>query len=151
MHSFKEVKARCYREHREGFYVYAKPSKCNPKAVVKYTGRYLGQPVIATSWIDKYDGDFVSFHYNRHENDAYVEETLLVKGFIERLVQHIPEKHYKMILYGNIYDRHRDISREKHHFFRSLVQWRAAILSAFGYDPLKCECGTIILFLESYF
>ena len=26
-----------------------------------------------------------------------------------------------------------------------------ALLFAFGYDPLKCECGTTMLFLELYF
>jgi hypothetical protein len=59
-----------------------------------------------------------------------------------------------MIRYGGIYARHREIdkklhraiSREKHHILRSFNQWRTAILSAFGYDPLKCECGTTMLF-----
>ena len=137
------------------------PSLINvtPKPPSKYIGRYLGRPVIATSRIDKYDGDFVTFHYNRHEDDAYVEETLPVMEFIGRLIRHIPEKHFKMIRYGGIYARHREIdkklhraiSREKHHIFRSFNQWRTAILSAFGYDPLKCECGTTMLFLELYF
>ena len=54
--SFKKVKAKCYREHQQGFYVYAKPNLCDPRIVVKYIGRYLGRPVIATSRIDKYDG-----------------------------------------------------------------------------------------------
>ena len=76
--SFKKVKALCYSEHKHGFYVYAKPDKCDPKTVVKYIGRYLGRPVIATSRIDKYDGEFVTFHYNRHEDEKYVEETLPV-------------------------------------------------------------------------
>ena len=157
--SFKKVKATCYREHKEGFYVYAKPNKCDPNVVVKYIGRYLGRPVIATSRIDKYDGDFVTFHYNRHEDDAYIEETVPVMDFIKRLIQHIPEKHYKMIRYGGIYARHRDIdkkllraiSRKKHHIYKSFNHWRNAILSSFGYDPLKCECGATMLFLELYF
>lgn len=157
--SFKKAKSRCYRDHKDGFYVYAKPNKCDPKTAIKYIGRYLGRPVIATSRIDSYDGDFVTFHYNRHEDDAYVEETLPVMEFIERLIRHIPEKHFKMIRYGGIYARHREIdkklyriiSREKHRIFRSFNQWRTAILSAFGYDPLKCECGTTMLFLELYF
>ena len=157
--SFKPVKARCYREHKHGFYVYAKPNKCDPKTVLKYVGRYLGRPVIATSRIDHYDGDFVTFHYNRHEDDQYVEETLPVMDFIKRLIKHIPEKHYKMIRYGGLYARrrpidkqlHRAISQQKHPFYRSFNQWRNAILSAFGYDPLKCECGTTMLFLELYF
>ena len=39
--SFKKVKARCYREHKDGFYVYAKPNNCDPKTAIKYIGRYL--------------------------------------------------------------------------------------------------------------
>ena len=84
--SFKKVKSHCYREHKDGFYVYAKPNNCDPKTAIKYIGRYLGRPIIATSRIDKYDGGFVTFHYNRHQDDAYVEETLLVMDFIERLI-----------------------------------------------------------------
>ena len=60
--SFKKTKSRCYREHKDGFYVYAEPNKCGPKTAIKYIGRYLGRPVIATSRIDCYDGDFVTFH-----------------------------------------------------------------------------------------
>lgn len=156
--SFKKVKSRCYREHKDGFYVYAKPNKCDPKTVVKYIGRYLGRPVIATFRIGYYDGDFVTFHYNRHGDNRYVEETIPVMEFIQRLIQHIPEKHCKMIHYGGIYTRHREIDKkplriispEKHRIYRSFNQWRTAILSAFGYDPLKCECGARMLFLEPY-
>ena len=156
--AFKKVKSACYKDHKEGFYVYAKPNKCDPKVVTKYIGRYLGRPVIATSRIDNYDGDFVTFHYNRHEDNVYVEETIPVMQFIERLIRHIPEKYFKMIRYGGLYARNRQkdkhlhhaISREKHHFYRSFNQWRTAILHAFGYDPLKCECGTTMVFLELY-
>ena len=59
-----------------------------------------------------------------------MEETIPVMDFIERLIRHIPEKHY---------------------IYRSFNQWHTAILSAFGYHPLKCECGTTMLFLELYF
>lgn len=158
--SFKKVKAACYSEHKHGFYVYAKPNKCDPKTVVKYIGRYLGRPVIATSRIDKYDGEFVTFHYNRHEDEKYIEETLPAMDFIKRLIRHIPEKHFKMIRYGGIYARHRAtdkhlhraITREKHHVFRSFNQWRTAILSSFGYDPLECpDCKHKMEFLELYY
>ncbi len=55
--SFKKVKAKCYLDHKDGFYVYAKLNKCAPKVVSKYIGRYLGRPVITTSRIDNYDGE----------------------------------------------------------------------------------------------
>ena len=158
--SFKKTKALCYRNNKHGFYVYAKPKKCDPDTVIKYIGRYLGRPTIALSRIDSYDGETVTFHYNRHEDDAYVQETLPVLDFIRRLIRHIPEKYFKMIRYGGLYARRREsdkklnraISREKHHFFRSFLEWRTAILHSFGYDPLKCpKCGTTMLFLELYF
>lgn len=158
--SFKKVKSKCYSDNPEGFYVHAKPNRCDPATVVKYIGRYLGRPVIATSRIDKYDGETVTFHYNRHEDKKYVEETLPALEFIERLIRHIPEKHFKMIRYGGLYARHREIdsklnravSREKHSMYRSFNQWRTAILSSFGYDPLKCtDCGHEMKFLELYY
>ena len=158
--SFKKVKAKCYREHQQGFYVYAKPNLCDPRIVVKYIGRYLGRPVIATSRIDKYDGEMVTFHYNRHEDEQYIEETIPAMEFIQRLIRHIPQKHFKMIRYGGIYARHREIdsklyraiSKSKHHIYRSFNQWRTAILSSFGYDPLVCpDCQHRMEFLELYF
>ena len=157
--SFKSVKAACYRNHEKGFYVFAKPQKCDSKIVTKYIGRYLGRPVIALSRIDKYDGDTVTFHYNRHEDNVYVEETIPVMEFIERLIRHIPEKHFKMIRYGGLYARNREIdkklrkaiSRNKHAFLRSFNTWRASILYAFGYDPVKCKCGATMVFSKLYF
>ena len=101
--SFKGVKASCYRKHKHGFYVHAKPNKCKPKQTLKYIGRYLGRPVIATSRIIYYDGDFVTFKYNRHEDNMLVIEKLPVLDFIKRLIRHIPEKHFKMVRYYGIY------------------------------------------------
>lgn len=158
-HSFKKVKSSIYTNHKNGFYVYAKPNKCKPGSVIKYIGRYLGRPVIATSRIDAYDGDNVTFHYNRHEDDVLVTETIPVLEFIERLIRHIPEKHFKMIRYYGLYARHREsdkklnhaIAKEKHGIYLSFNKWRECILASFGYDPLKCPCcGNTMSFLELY-
>lgn len=158
--SFKKVKSRIYSDHKNGFYVRAIPNQCNPNQVIKYIGRYLGRPVIATSRIDSYDGDWVSFHYNRHEDNQLITETIPALDFISRLTQHISEKHFKMIRYYGIYARHRKsdlllrraISKEKHKLYLSFNRWRDSILHSFGYNPLKCpNCGTTMLFLELYF
>lgn len=156
--SFKKVKARCYREHKHGFYVYAKPNKCKPKEVLKYIGRYLGRPVIATSRIINYDGNFVTFKYNRHEDNKLVFEKLPVMDFIKRLIRHIPEKHFKMVRYYGIYARHRESDKNlckaipefKQSFYLSLTKWRNSIAYSFGYDPLKCSCGNHMTLLEFY-
>ena len=79
---------------------------------------------------------------------------------MQRLTQHIPEKHFKMIRYYGIYARHRKsdnrlyraISKEKHRILLSFNQWRNSILLSFGYDPLKCPCcGQQMLFLDIYY
>ena len=74
--SFKKVKAKCYKEHKDGFYVY--------------------------------DGENITFHYNWHEDDQLVVETIPVMDFITRLIQHIPEKHFKQIRYYGLYARTRE-------------------------------------------
>ena len=79
--SFKKTKAFIYKNCPNGFYVYAKPTFNNPKEVIKYIGRYLGRPVIATSRIDNYDGNLVTFHYNRHEDNEFVSETVPAADF----------------------------------------------------------------------
>ena len=87
--SFKSMKSFIYNHCKNGFYVYAKPNLCDPKTVTKYIERYLGRPVIATSRIDSYDGDTVTFHYNWHEDNKYVVEKIPALDFISRLIQHI--------------------------------------------------------------
>jgi hypothetical protein len=102
----------------------------------------------------------VIFHYNRHEDDQYVQETIPAINFIKQFIHHIPKKHFKMIQYDGLYARHREIDsklhqeihKSKHRIYRSFNQWRTAILPSFGYDPIKCtDCGHIMLFLELYY
>ena len=152
--SFKPVKADIYKNHIDGFYVHAKPNMCEPKQIAKYIGRYLGRPVIATKRIDKYDGENVTFHYNRHEDEKLIVETIPALEFMERLVQHIPEKNFKMMRYYGLYAKHhkqesklfkrnKNLSGPEYKDFFSLwLKWRALILSCFKIDPLRCpKCG----------
>lgn len=159
--SFKNIKSQMYRMHENGFYVYAKPSLADPRTVTQYIGRYLGRPVIATKRIDRYnkDADTVTFHYNRHEDNKYIERTLPAIEFIKLLMQHIPEKNFKMIRYYGIYSRHREIDKnlrrqrtsEQRRMFTSFTRWRESILLSFGYDPLQCpKCNSQMEILDIY-
>jgi len=157
--SFRKIKNDIYKNHADGFYVRAKPNLCTPDITIKYISRYLGRPVIATSRIDKYDGETVTFHYTRHEDDKTIEECVPAIDFIKRLIVHIPEKHFKMLRYYGIYAKHhkhekklrRCISPEKKRFIKRTLDWRNSILLSFGYDPLHCDtCGTSLLVLEVY-
>lgn len=159
--SFTNIKSQMYRMHENGFYVYAKPSLADPRTVTQYIGRYLGRPVIATKRIDRYNkaADTVTFHYNRHEDNKYIERTLPAIEFIKLLMQHIPEKNFKMIRYYGIYSRHRDIDKnlrrqrtsEQRRIFTSFTRWRESILLSFGYDPLQCpKCNSQMEILDIY-
>lgn len=158
--SFRKVKNEMYTKHSNGFYVRAKPNSCTPDKTIKYITRYLGRPVIASSRIDNYDVDSVTFHYKRHEDGHLVTETVPSLKFIKRLIVHIPEHHFKMLRYYGLYAKHHKqesklrkcISPEKHKFLRSTLDWRQSILLSFGYDPLRCpKCGSSMLVLEVYY
>ena len=157
--SFSRIKNEIYKKHEDGFYVRAKPNLCSPDITVKYITRYLGRPVIATSRIDAYDGDYVTFHYTPHDDDRVVTERIPALEFIKKLIVHIPEKHFKMLRYYGIYAKHhsqenklrRCISGEKKRFYKCHLDWRSSILMSFGYDPLCCPtCGSSMLVLEVY-
>ena len=83
--SFKKIKAYIYHKDKNGFYVYAKPNLYDPNTVIKYIGRYLGRPVIALKRIDSYDGENVTFHYNRHEDNTYVNVRFLQSSLLNFL------------------------------------------------------------------
>lgn len=158
--SFKKTKAHIYKKDTNGFYVFAKPNLCDTKTVVKYISRYLGRPVIALSRIDSYDGENVSFHYNRHEDNAFVKKTIPALDFISLLIQHIPEPHYKMTRYYGLYARHRKndkklrraIPKDRHKFICSFTKWRNNIAASFGYDPLCCpNCKAAMTLTDLYY
>lgn len=158
--SFRKTKAAIYKKDKNGFYVYARPNLCDTKTVVKYIGRYLGRPVIALNRIDSYDGENVTFHYNRHEDNVFVKKTIPALDFISLLIQHIPEPHYKMTRYYGLYARHRGkdksltpaIPKSRRKTIRSFTLWRNNILISFGYDPLCCpNCKHIMSVVDVYY
>ena len=158
--SFKKAKAAIYKKNKNGFYVYAKPNLCDTKTVIKYISRYLGRPVIALSRIDSYDGENVTFQYNRHEDNVFVKKTIPALDFISLLIQHIPEPHYKMTRYYGLYARHREkdktltlaIHKSKRKTIQSFTMWRNNILISFGYDPLCCpNCKHTMSLTDVYY
>lgn len=72
--AFKLIRCtHIYRKDKNGFYVYAKPNLCDTDSVIQYITRYPGRPVITLKRIDSYNGSNVTFHCNRHEDNAFVK------------------------------------------------------------------------------
>ena len=122
--------------------------------MIQYAIRYTGKPAMAESRILDYDGEYVTFWYQRHEDNQFVTERIHVYDFFKRLIIHIPDQNFKTVRYYGIYSK-----KHKFHdkmvmfiqspikkFRNSLISWRLLILKDFGVDPLDCPiCGTTML------
>lgn len=148
--SFYSLKSSLFKTYSDGFYVYAKPNMdSNSSDSVKYIIRYTGRPAMAQSRILDYDGQFVTFYYDRHEDNQRVTEKIHVFDFIKRLIIHIPDEQFKMIRYYGLYAKdyiHSSLlkrldTKERKLFRKRHSHWRARLLLAFGIDPLWCLCG----------
>ena len=150
--SFKKVKAEVYKTAQNGFYVNAPKPKNKIQNAIKYVGRYLGRPVIASSRIDKYDGNFVTFHYDRHEDGERVVETIPAREFIKRIVIHIPEKYFNMVRFYGLYAQNLAIVEKVGRLLKTKnrrILFRDFLLQTFGVDPLLCKkCGQYLRFVE---
>lgn len=72
-------------------------------SLLSYVCRYLSCPVMAESRILNYDGNFVTFWYQWHEDNLIVIEKLHAYEFIQRLIMHIPEPNFKYIRFYGAY------------------------------------------------
>lgn len=147
---FKKIKNLLYKQNGKGFYVHApKRYFSNTQIALNYTTRYLGRPPIAESRILNYDGTFVTFFYNRHEDGVRVEEKIHAFDFIKRLIIHIPEKGFHMIRYYGIYAMKKTktshLKRIKEKLAKPL-KWLDKLLFHFKCNPLKCTCGNTLKF-----
>lgn len=145
---FNALVNELYKSKNNGFYVYAYAKLTNNEDVVNYMVRYIGRPVIAQKRILKYEDNLVTFCYNRHEDDKYIEETVPVFDFIKRVIIHIPDRYFNMIRYYGLYARPNDLLPMKkklpNHLRRQLNLWHMRIMLSFHYHPLKCACGQLM-------
>ena len=84
--SFKKTKAAVYRNHKNGFYVYAKPKKCEPSKVLKYVGRYLVEDAVVNP-----DG---TISPSKTKNDR---TPVFKRGFLSEYSQYNPFDRNQMV------------------------------------------------------
>lgn len=156
---FKDIKNKLYLDKTNGFYVYAPKSKFkNYVELIKYVTRYLSRPVMAESRIIDYDGTYVTFWYQRHEDDKIVIEKVHAYEFISRLIIHIPEENFKYIRFYGAYCNTTKCHKSFLKLFNEKVidfkekanKWRLKIITNFHIDPLSCPiCKTNMVYLKS--
>ncbi|MBT2375378.1 IS91 family transposase [Pseudomonas fluorescens] len=82
------------------WHIYQSKKTANGRKTVNYLGRYLKKPPISGSRLAHYTSSAtLSFTYLDHRTKTYQEETLSQADMLRRVVQHIPEKHFRMIRY----------------------------------------------------
>jgi hypothetical protein len=119
---------------------------------VRYIGRYTRRPVIAESRLIRFDDKWVVFRYKDYANDGQqCVKKLPVFQFIERLLRHVPDKHFRMTRhYGLFATRVRSTTLPLARRLLSQPEpapqpaptWRERRQASTGVDPLQCErCG----------
>lgn len=112
----------CFRKYPNGFAAYIKPERLHSgKGLIKYIGRYIRHPAIANSRIIDYNGKGVTFYYEDHDGKNIQFKTMSVFDFISAIIQHIPEKNFRMIRYYGIYSRN-NIGRFKRIEKQSVIE-----------------------------
>ena len=153
--SFKILKNFIYKKSNKGFYVYAeKKNNQSTLNMIEYAVRYTGKPAMAESRILDYDGEYITFWYQRHEDNKLVKECIHVYDFFKRLIIHIPDENFKTVRYYGIYSKKHKfhdkmimlVKSQIHKLRNSLNSWRMMIIKDFDIDPLTCpKCGNLML------
>lgn len=138
---------KCFKNYPNGFVIHMpKESRIRSKrTIAKYVGRYVRHPAIANARISKYDGREVTFWYFDREKEKKVSITISVEEFIRRVIQHIPERQFKMIRYYGAYCR-----KWKKRYQRYLVQESITQTKVMDFTRKRCyycpNCGAELKF-----
>lgn len=111
---------------------------------------------MAQSRILDYDGSYVTYYYERHEDGKRIEEKIHVYEFIKLLIKHIPDKNFKVVRYYGIYAKEHKHSKKLIKLLNDiqiknreiLRKWQYSIELTFGYNPIKCPCGGKFVFFD---
>ena len=148
---------RLFKENGQGFYVNGESQMTSSRYAARYLGRYIGRPALAEHKVTGYDGQWVTFWYESHEEKRRVYRRLEAGKFIELVIDHIPLKGFKMVRHYGLYARRskgialeilskcRNFLQQSFSFLSApakVLGWRQRLIQTFGKDPLLCpRCG----------
>jgi hypothetical protein len=85
------------------------PSLSDRGQIVRYVGRYTKRACLSESRIESIEGGMVGFSYKDYKNSQRGEKPkqasmcLPYPAFLDRLLQHVPKKGYRMVRYYGCY------------------------------------------------
>jgi hypothetical protein len=157
--AIKQLVDTCFRKYPNGFVTNVQKGTVPAQfqSVARYVAKYVVSPPIAVRRIDRYDGERVTYHYRSHRTDRVEHETVEVKTFIGRMVQHALPKGFKRIRYYGV-QATKTFATVKGLIHEALAKVKGVVKGAIkiiarltyrqryeqstGRDPLKCpHCG----------
>ena len=155
--SFNKEKYLSYKNHKNGFYVYAEKKEFKSlKEGIEYVTRYCGRVPISENRIIYYDGQNVTFSYIAHEDNKYHEITISAEKFILILLNHLIPSNFKIIRYCGFYRKKHKlhdkmimlIDKAKKSFRKQVLNHKLSILKAFNRNPYNCpKCDVQMNFI----
>lgn len=100
----KHLVDECFRRSRKGLVANVQKGRVPAQyhSLARYVAKYVVSPPIAVRRIDRYDGQWVPYHYRSHRTDRTERETVDVKTFSGRMIQHTMPKGFKRIRYYGV-------------------------------------------------
>lgn len=77
----------------------------NKRQLASYVVRYVRHPAIANTRIHFFDNKVIAFHYICQKTNKRIDKVMKIEEFMFALLQHIPERQFKMIRYYGVYAR----------------------------------------------
>lgn len=139
--------------------------------IVGYVGRYTKRACISEYKIESIEGDEIVFRAPDYKNTKRGEKPKQRKirlnyvNFLDRLLQHVPTKRYRMVRYSGIYNSHylkkqeekyeeankENLSEEELSIYRYRL-YRELAKSKHREDPLECpHCKKALVFEQIIF
>lgn len=141
-----------YNNEDKSWYIYFSKKADSFQKVLSYIGRYLKRPVISQSRIKYYDWKNITFEYVDKYDQQTKEITTTGIEFIGLLLQHIPNKHFKMIYYSWVFAsrvKKRNLKIIRAHTWKQecsikiAKSYRKRLYNLTWVDICKCWCGWI--------
>lgn len=131
-----------YYRYRNGFNVRVIKSKIPKKELVWYIARYIRHPAISNRRIVDYDGRTVTIVCEDKQRGMKWCRKFTVDEFITCLIQHIPQKNFKLLRYYGLYSRKKKIKECKQETITKYFHSKHAI---------ECpDCGKILEPIEYF-
>ena len=139
--------------------------------IVGYVGRYTKRACISEYRIVAIENGIIEFSYNDYANSKRGEKpkksirSMTYIEFLDSLLQHVPEKRYRMVRYSGMYNSHYmkkkklenntswlNIEELESTQWSEYVDYRKLCKDKTGEDPLQCpQCKKTMVFIEIHF